>query len=279
MNDENAIELLPWLLNDTLEDGERDRLVAYLRQRPALRDELADTVEALAIYGRHPSAEELTDLVFELPLEARSQIEEHLLACSDCADQAALVRASRAFESDDVTPFEPPVRRWQPLAVAAGLAAVVGIGALVELNRPVILAPPMTVADGGAGSGIADPDFDWGYGGRLVADGEVDRGAPLAGNLVALETGHAAVLLELELPIDRQSDGPWTVEVFADGPTPGAGPIFSRNRDDGENTVRLLIPARLLEVGGAYSARLYGHHGPLRHEVARYRFGVVAPAE
>lgn len=274
MNDESAIELLPWLLNDTLDGGERERLVAYLRQRPALRDELADTVEALAVYGQHPSAEELTDLVFELPLEARAQIEEHLLACVDCADQAALVRASRAFEGEDIAPFEmPPARRWRPLAVAAGVAAVLGVGALVELNRPVVLAPtPDTDI-------AADLAFDWRLGGRLSADGELYRGTPQAGNLVTLAPDHQAVLLELELSIDRQGGGPWTVEIFADAPDPGGERIFSSKRDDRADEVLLLIPTEVFEIGGVYTARLYGHDGPLRREVARYSFRVAAATD
>src|SRR5579864_6170862 len=49
-----AIELLPWLLNGTLETGEREEVLAHLRSCASCREALADTRTAWEIFDWHP---------------------------------------------------------------------------------------------------------------------------------------------------------------------------------------------------------------------------------
>jgi hypothetical protein len=54
MNCDHAAELLPWLLNGTLEAGERREVLDHLRGCPACRAALADTRIAWEIFDWHP---------------------------------------------------------------------------------------------------------------------------------------------------------------------------------------------------------------------------------
>src|ERR1700726_699947 len=56
MNCDLAAELLPWLLNGTLEAGERRELIEHLRGCDACRAALADTQVAWDVFDWHPPA-------------------------------------------------------------------------------------------------------------------------------------------------------------------------------------------------------------------------------
>ena len=63
MNCDLAAELLPWLLNGTLEAGERRRLVEHLRGCSACRAALADTQVAWDLSPTAPQARARPSLI------------------------------------------------------------------------------------------------------------------------------------------------------------------------------------------------------------------------
>lgn len=106
MDTERAKEILPWLLNGSLEEPERGELLAALRGDPELRRELAETRAAGEIFAQHVSAEDLVAHAFGAPTGlAGERIEAHLALCERCADELALVRESRSLESEPDTPW------------------------------------------------------------------------------------------------------------------------------------------------------------------------------
>lgn len=140
---ERARELLPWLLNGTLEDGERRDLLAALRRSPELRRELADTHWAGRLFAHHlPTADVVAYALAEVTATDRALVESHLASCTDCRDELEMVRESLAARGADspaavVVPFGrrpapspvvgvSPV--WRMAALAAGLIAVLGVG-------------------------------------------------------------------------------------------------------------------------------------------------------
>lgn len=140
MNEQATIELLPWLLNDTLQGEERARVVAAVRSDPDHRAALAETIAAIDIFARHPESSTLVDLAYDrLPRGRRRDVQSHLALCDDCAEHTALVRASRALEGAEVVPLAPKRRRWPSLAtaaLAALLAVAVGLGLWRDLHTP-----------------------------------------------------------------------------------------------------------------------------------------------
>jgi hypothetical protein len=144
MDTEDARELLPWLLNGSLEEPERSELLAALRGDEELRRELEETRAAGEIFGQHVPAGDLVAHAFGSPAAlAGERIEAHLALCERCAEEIALVRESRGLSGETdaaelrqpgVLPFRrpaaAPVRtgRMRVLALAASLAAMVGFG-------------------------------------------------------------------------------------------------------------------------------------------------------
>jgi hypothetical protein len=163
----------------------------------------------------------------ELSGEARARAEAHLAGCARCQASARGLEAERHALAAEL-PFEafaagvaerlavagaparppaPPWRRVLPLALAASLAAVVGLPLLSRLA-------PIDGRDDGArikGSASATLHVRDGQGSRALAPGEpVPAGAPL--RLAIGPAGHryaAAVLLD--------EDGP---ALLAGGPAP-----------------------------------------------------------
>lgn len=154
MDTERARELLPWLLNDTLETAERDELLTALRDSGELRRELAETRLAGEVFAQHVAAADLVAHAFGEPagLE-RARIEAHVALCEHCAEELALVHESRDLSAAEpatareewsrgrlltflrslLRPFLRPAAagpstRWQAAALAASLVAVVGLG-------------------------------------------------------------------------------------------------------------------------------------------------------
>ncbi len=144
MDTEHARELLPWLLNGTLEEPERSELLAALRGDEELRRELAETREAGQVFAQHVPAGELVAHAFGAPTAlAAARIDAHLALCERCAEEVALVRESRSLSEEPdaperrqpgVLPFRRPAAapagtgRSRRFALAASLAAMVGFG-------------------------------------------------------------------------------------------------------------------------------------------------------
>ncbi|HEY6321709.1 MAG TPA: zf-HC2 domain-containing protein, partial [Thermoanaerobaculia bacterium] len=153
MNCDLAAELLPWLLNGTLEAGERRELIEHLRGCDACRAALADTQVAWDLFDWHPPAAALVAYAGAVdaggsraPVGAgrgaasppsgdatagAGAIEEHLAGCPKCAAELELVRTSRllADPAEDgriailPAPREEAARRQGLPATAAAAAA------------------------------------------------------------------------------------------------------------------------------------------------------------
>lgn len=143
---------LPWLLNGTLSDEERRRVLQHLATCETCRKDLADTRMAAEIFDQHPPAEAILDLAWdETPGGVDpALLEEHLAACPRCAAELELARMSRRLEEDDrivpltrrTTPAPAPVvapapsrsgwRGWKSAALAAGLGGVVALGGWLQ---------------------------------------------------------------------------------------------------------------------------------------------------
>jgi anti-sigma factor RsiW len=138
MNCERAIELLPWYLNGTLDEGERGAVREHLKDCEGCRQALEETRLAWRVYGQHVPAEALVALAWgETPEGYDPEVlERHLQSCPECAAELEMVRTSRRLEEDDRVALFPTSRTrsverparpgaWRAAALAAGLAGVV----------------------------------------------------------------------------------------------------------------------------------------------------------
>lgn len=129
--------MIPWLLNGTLDDDERRRVIQHLSTCESCRRDLADTRLAAEIFDQHPPAEAILALAWDETPQGLDPdfLKEHLESCPRCAAELELARMSRRLEEDDkVVPLArrtaPPApatrwRGWKAAALAAGLAGVV----------------------------------------------------------------------------------------------------------------------------------------------------------
>ncbi len=174
MTCEHATELLPWLLNGTLEPAERQEVLEHVRKCEACRRALDEARLALAAAGAHLPAEALVAAAFGEPMPPgidAALVEEHLAACPQCAADLELARTSHALADEEVLLFPrtappaavparqaAPAGRWRAAALAAGLAAVLFAGGWLT-NRQALdrmeerlagrTAPPAPAAPGG----------------------------------------------------------------------------------------------------------------------------------
>jgi hypothetical protein len=184
MNCEKAIELLPWYLNGTLDDGETREVREHLAGCESCRQALEDTRLAWAVFDQHVPSDALVALAWGEEPEGYDPevLERHLRSCPECAAELELVRTSRRLEEDDRIALFPraasrpvtPVRRpgaWRAAALAAGLAGVVAAsgwmwsaGQARDLERrlaevrpaPAAPAAPAPVSPQESSAGTAD---------------------------------------------------------------------------------------------------------------------------
>jgi hypothetical protein len=160
MNCDQAAELLPWLLNGTLEAGERREVLDHLRGCPDCRAALADTRVAWEIFDWHPEPAALiayggatapaaapAAAIAKAPDKAPDRapsggraiggggaagafdfgaVEEHLAGCPRCAAELELVRTSRLLADpaeDERIAILPARRPAEGVPVAATAAA------------------------------------------------------------------------------------------------------------------------------------------------------------
>ncbi len=146
MTCDQAIELLPWLVNSTLEAEDREKVRQHLRTCERCRTALADTLETLRLFDQHLPAQALVSLAWgEMPADVDPALAElHLASCPQCAAEMELTRTSRRLEEDDriaVFPLkktksaEGEYRTWRTAAIAAGLAGVVALSGWVHSAR------------------------------------------------------------------------------------------------------------------------------------------------
>jgi anti-sigma factor RsiW len=140
MNCQTAVELLPWLLNGTLDDAERLEVLEHLEGCVECRGELAHTRDLAALLSAHPAPEQLVDHAEGRPVPglAPEELERHLTACETCTEEMALIReARRGLRLDEGSTPEPTrqageggrvlrgrwtERSWRQLAIAASVA-------------------------------------------------------------------------------------------------------------------------------------------------------------
>ena len=182
MNCDLAAELLPWLLNGTLEAGERRELIEHLRGCDACRAALADTRVAWDLFDWHPPAAAL--VAYAGAAEAGGSgatvgaaeagergapaasgdatadsgaIEEHLAGCPKCAAELELVRTSRllADPAEDGRIVILPAPREQaagrqevPAPAAAASAAAATTAPAASATASVAAAPAATATWG-----------------------------------------------------------------------------------------------------------------------------------
>lgn len=145
MDCQAASELLPWLLNGSLDAGESASVQAHLAGCARCRGELAEERRAAAIFGSHLSTAAILDLAWERPPEGvdPALARRHIENCPACREELALASESRRLESEgpaEVVPIPRPARpRWAlPAALAAGLLVGLLAGRLA-----VPVAPPV----------------------------------------------------------------------------------------------------------------------------------------
>jgi hypothetical protein len=272
MDTESARELLPWLLNGSLEESERDEVLNALRASEELRRELAETRLGGEVFGQHVPAADLVAHAFGEPAGLdRGRIDAHVALCERCAEELAMVRESRELAGTPEPGAEERRRGrllsflrpsegayggvaagWQAAALAATLVALVGLGGwtwtwqqsqervgeLVASLREAI--PPAAGPDAGAIGLISDVLRSAGDG----CDGP---------NCLALHarTGRATLYLQVETAPEeiyelrlnrREDDGREPLRLQPVAATPGGQLEFRP-------------PANLLEAG-QYDAEL-----------------------
>lgn len=151
MTCDQAIELLPWLLNGTLEVAERDEVRRHLASCERCRQALTATRETWAAFDQHIPSQDLVALAWgDRPGGIDPALAEaHLASCPQCAAEIELARMSRRLEEEDNVAVFPvarprtaearPARTWRTAvtaAVAASLAAAVTSGVWFYALRP-----------------------------------------------------------------------------------------------------------------------------------------------
>lgn len=160
MNCEQAIELLPWLLNGTLQESERQEVREHLASCARCREALAETRFAWQVFDQHLPSEVLVALAYgdRLPEDIDPALaERHLATCPQCAAELELVRTSRHLEEDEriatmplrhkeggnATPVAPPARAasssrgWRSSALAASLVGLVALSGWIHNGQRV----------------------------------------------------------------------------------------------------------------------------------------------
>jgi anti-sigma factor RsiW len=151
MNCNEAIELLPWLLNGTVGEGERREVRQHLETCESCREALAGTGEAWTIFSQHLPSETLVALAYgEAPEGIDAALaERHLASCPECATELELARTSRRLELEEpgkIALFPGPKPRpvsdtgyktWRAAALAASVAGLLVAGGWFQSSQEV----------------------------------------------------------------------------------------------------------------------------------------------
>ncbi len=135
MDCDQAIELLPWLLNRTLSPEERHAVEGHLGDCERCRAALADTRSAWEVFAQHVPAADLVAYAADEPTAIDGDtLERHLAGCPECAAELEMARSSRALVEHEAVAVMPAarggqgrLRLWRSSALAAGLVGVVSL--------------------------------------------------------------------------------------------------------------------------------------------------------
>ncbi len=269
---DRAAELLPWLLNGTLEPDVQRELVEHLRACPACRWDLAATRQAWDIHGAHVPIETLIAYSFgeELHGLTMAEVQSHLEACPACRTDLELVRQDPLAEPRAGVGLEPAVsttaarslpgasapqpRRARSWLLAAGIsAALAGAFALGRWQTPRPHTAP-----------AADVQVV-----ELVPESRVERG-PVSTGRVTLAAGLPATLI---LTTDDVTPfAAYRVELHR----PGAGILWGSDqvRRSANNEFVLHLPAAAF-APGELEIRLLGRAEAGWRDVERYPVTLV----
>ena len=270
MTCDQSIELLPWLLNGTLDAEERAEVRNHLATCERCRQALTETRQAWTVFAQHIPAQDLVALAWgNLPSEIdAAAAEEHLASCAQCAAELEMTRMSRRLEEEDNVALFPvgkprrlagaAPRTWRAAALAAGLAAVIAMGGWVHTAQQV--GKPTTQLAGTQTSAPAQEMqpgvlIDLGAGG-VVRAGDPEKSIPNDQNSTLVLTARTSGDLEAEI---------------LDATTKPVRRMRLRQGDHGSYTV--LLPSGLKL--GAYTIRLLKDGSPLPEEI--WSFEVVEP--
>ncbi len=144
-----CVELLPWLLNESLDEGERSSLLGHLRSCSDCQREWEGTQRAAWMLEQHVPSRDLVDHVLGIEMLYSSQIiENHLAACDACRREAETMTAEgrvvlmrpKAEQDHPAATRRAATRGHRAWLVAASLAAAVLIALLwssPQTSRPV----------------------------------------------------------------------------------------------------------------------------------------------
>jgi anti-sigma factor RsiW len=290
MNCDQAIEILPWFLNDTLEAGERQEVQRHLETCSRCQEALAETQGAWRIFGQHLPTETLVALAYgETPADLDpALVERHLASCPQCAAELEMVNTSRRLEEDGkiaVFPGKPRrqpretenYRGWRATALAASLAGLVAVSGWVHSARQAerFEAGLASQAQGRGGqTEIASAGTHPQAAAFLSVspDEAVERGK--AGQVADLPAGAPESVLALGSPRPSAFHD-YDVEIrdagTAGGSGSGSSPLFTvhgvQRNQDGYYT--LSVPRGSLKPG-AYTIRVFGVEGSRREALETY---------
>lgn len=133
----NVAELLPWLVNGSLDEGERRGLEDHLASCETCLHELAETAELWNVVTRHVPSLALAEYAHGLPPSAldRESLERHLAVCPSCRAELEVAMSDRIvdFEAARAARAHRPASRqavrWRRLAMAASFIGVLVTGA------------------------------------------------------------------------------------------------------------------------------------------------------
>jgi putative zinc finger protein len=131
-------ELLPWLLNGTLEGPEADAVRGHLQGCAVCGREWNETLRAAAVCGAHLPTAVLVDLAWDRRPEglAPEGVRAHLDACASCREELALVQESRRLEAEPLPIASSPGVLYRRAVTYAGLAAGLVVAFLAGTRWP-----------------------------------------------------------------------------------------------------------------------------------------------
>lgn len=129
-----TVELLPWYLGGSLDEGEREGVERHLHACASCREQLEETRHMMRIASQHVPAELLADYACGIAIAAadRRALEEHLAVCETCAEEVAPALGERSAAPAPHDPHRDRQRVRRPLALAASILAAVAVGALLS---------------------------------------------------------------------------------------------------------------------------------------------------
>lgn len=306
MNCEQAIELLPWYRNGTLEPAEAEAVRRHLASCATCPQELAETEFVAAVALAHLPTEALLARAEGAPSPLDpALVEEHLATCESCTGELAMIEEGRraleaavaaapdAAAADDAakvipfrgrpvavaTPLAGVAPAWRWTAIAATVLLVVATGGLlanrVEVERlgQASAARPVSEVPAGAdaqGMGARpNPVVESLYPAATVRRGEGGETA-----LLRLPHDVGFVTLLLVPPLDLPYAGPFAVEILGEGSEVVERVDGLRLQEAGD--LSLLLPATLL-VGDRLEIRLLAPADDGEAVVAVYRATLERP--